>query len=97
MTNPFSLSHLEALSQSALTRSMAEYKRILSQLGQFSDNSQIQDIRALVHHALDEIEVEANGRMRLVPVWCARITRSEATTEQYPGFNRIGMQKRDTR
>ena len=68
MTNPFSLSRLETLSKSTLARSIAEYKRMLSQLGQFSDNSQIQDIRAQVHHALDEIEVEAKGRMRLVPV-----------------------------
>ena len=65
--NPFSLSHLESLSDSTLARSITEYKRMLSRLGQFSNSSQIQDIRAQVHGALAEIEIEAEGRIRVVP------------------------------
>ena len=65
--NPFSLSHLESLSDSTLARSITEYKRMLSRLGQFSNSSQIKDIRAQVHGALAEIEIEAEGRIRVVP------------------------------
>jgi hypothetical protein len=67
MMNPFSLSRLETLSESTLARSITEYKRMLSQLGQFSNSSQMQDIRTQVHGALAEIEIEAEGRVRVVP------------------------------
>jgi hypothetical protein len=71
MMNPFSLSRLETLSESTLARSITVYKRMLSQLGQFSNSSQIQDIRAQVHGALTEIEIEADSRIRVIPLFSA--------------------------
>ena len=67
MMNPFSLSSLETLSESTLARSITVYERMLSQLGQFSNSSQIQDIRGQVLGALTEIEIEADRRIRVVP------------------------------
>ena len=68
---------------------------MLSRLGQFSNSSQMQDIRAQIHGALAEIEIEAEGRIRVVPCSCAKITRSEGATQQYSGASVIGTQKRD--
>ena len=67
MMNPFSLSCLETLSESTLARSIAVYERMLSQLGQFSNSTQIQDLRAQVLGALTEIEIESDRRIRVVP------------------------------
>ena len=67
MTNPFSLTSLDMLSNRALVKSIKEYRKFLQHLGQFSNSLQIQRIRTQVRDALAEMVEEAEKRTCFIP------------------------------
>jgi hypothetical protein len=62
MRNPFTRSPLDTLSNGTLGRSIAEYRKMLLQLGRFTDSPQIQGLRAQVRHAIARLGEEVERR-----------------------------------
>lgn len=51
------------MSNSQLTLSISEYRKMLVQLGRFSNSSEVQKIRAQIRNALAELLKEAKERI----------------------------------
>jgi hypothetical protein len=62
MPNPFLVYRPGALSNSTLAQSLLEYRRMLFQLGLFSDSTAMRVLRVQVQAALAELETEAEQR-----------------------------------